>query len=279
VNRIFVFCIGLLLHVCAHAELQLVFSHSSLTDGREIRLETFEYVPANWNGKVIIMSHGSTGGNDKAIKASTRFLNISKFALDNGYVFVVYMRKGRGKSEGDFTEETGRCDYGSLTREVAEAEAQLGQVISQVGAKHSVSKVILMGHSRGGFLSSIYAGRHPGEVQAVVNLAGAWSAACESRNGGVGRRALEESAKAFRPQFWAYFENDSYFAQSKFADPEYAWFKDSTSANGVRFKVFGDAGRKDGHEAPTWVPKDWAGEFFPLLNAIPASPMPAERKG
>jgi pimeloyl-ACP methyl ester carboxylesterase len=271
-------CLALLLHAGAHAELQLVFNHSSLTDGKEIKLETFEYVPANWNGKVIIMSHGSTGGNEKAIKASTRFLNISKFALDNGYVFVVYMRKGRGKSDGDFTEETGRCDYGNLTREVAEAEAQLEQVIQQVSAKYRVPKVILMGHSRGGFLSSIYASRHPAQVQAVVNLAGGWSTACEGRNGGFGRRALEESAKVYRPQFWAYFENDSYFAHGKFTDPDYAWFKESTAANSVRFRVFGDAGRKDGHEAPTWTPKDWAVEFFPLLNAIPQSAAAADRK-
>ena len=267
-TRIFVFCLGLLLHLGARAELQLVFSHSALTDGKEIKLETFEYLPEKWNGKVMVMSHGSTGGHDKAIKASTRFLNISKFALENGYAFVVYMRKGRGRSEGEFTEESGRCDYASLTREVAEAEAQLEQVIRQVTEKYRVSKVVLMGHSRGGFLSSIYAGRHPTQVQAVVNLAGGWSTACEGRNGGFGRRALEESARNFRPQFWAYFENDSYFARNKFDDPDYAWFTRTAVANGVTLKVFGDAGRKDGHEAPTWVPKEWAAELFPLLNGI-----------
>ena len=158
-KQLLALCLAFLFNAGAHAELQLVFNHSSLTDGKEIRLETFEYIPANWNGKVIVMSHGSTGGHDKAIKTSTRFLNISKFALDNGYVFVVYMRKGRGKSEGDFTEETGRCDYGSLTREIGEAEAQLEQVVRQVSEKFRVPKVILMGHSRGGFLSSVYAGR------------------------------------------------------------------------------------------------------------------------
>lgn len=276
-KRFLFICLALLLHASARAELQLGFIDSSLTDGKEIRLEAFEYLPANWNGKVIVMSHGSTGGDSKAIKASTRFLNISKFALDNGYVFLVYMRKGRGNSEGEFTEETGRCDYGSLMREVGEAEAQLTQVIRQVREKYRVPGVILMGHSRGGFLSSIYAGRNPSQVLAVVNLAGGWSTACEGRNGGFGRRALEASAKAFRPQFWAYFHNDSYFAHGKFDDPDYVWFREVAATNGVRLGVFTDAGRKDGHQAPTWVPKEWAVEFFPLLNAVQTPDGPANR--
>jgi pimeloyl-ACP methyl ester carboxylesterase len=263
-----VILIGLLLNSIANAEIKLTFAHESLTDGRTLNLESYEYLPASWNGKVIVMSHGSTGGNDSSIKASLKFLNISKFATDNGYIFVTYMRKGRGKSEGDFTEEIGRCDYGNLTRETQEAEAHLEQVIDQVTQKYSVQKVILMGHSRGGFLSSTYAGKNSSRVMAVVNLAGGWSTSCEGKNGGFGRRALEASAKSFRPQYWAYFQNDSYFAAGKFNDGDYAWFAQIASENGVTFRVFSDGGRPDGHQAPIWVPKEWANEFFPLLNII-----------
>ena len=250
------------------AEITFKFSDSNLTENQSFSLEGHEYLPKQWNGKVILMSHGSTGGNNSAVKTSLKFVNISKIATDNGYIFVTYMRKGRGKSEGKFTEETGRCDYGSLTREVSEAEAQLRQVLQQVKDKHRVSKVILMGHSRGGFLSSVYASKNPGEVQAVVNLAGAWSAVCEGKNGGFARQALEEAAKKFKPHFWAYFENDSYFATGKLGDKDYIWFKKMAEENRVTLKVFSDAGRSDGHQAPTWAPKEWADFFFPLMEEL-----------
>ena len=267
--RIFLVLVAsLLCKTTSAAEITFKFSDPSITDNQTLTLEGHEYLPKQWNGKVILMSHGSTGGNDSAIKTSIKFVTIAKIATDNGYVFVTYMRKGRGKSEGKFTEETSRCDYGSLTREVSEAEAQLRQVLQQVKDKHRVSKVILMGHSRGGFLSSVYASKNPDEVQAVVNLAGAWSAVCEGKNGAFGRRALEDAAKKFKPHFWAYFEKDSYFATGKFGDWDYSWFKKMADENQITFKVFSDAGRKDGHEAPTWAPKEWAEVFFPLMQGL-----------
>lgn len=250
------------------AETSFKFSHPSITNNRILTLEAHEYLPKQWNGKVILMSHGSTGGKDSAIKTSIKYATIGKIATENGYIFITYMRKGRGKSEGEFTEETGKCDYGNLSREVSEAEVQLKQVLEQVKEKHKVSKVILMGHSRGGFLSSVYAAKNSNEVQAVVNLAGGWSTVCEGKNGGFGRQGLQEAAEKFKPHFWAYFEKDSYFATGKFGDWDYSWFKKTADQHGVNFRVFSDGGRKDGHEAPTWTPREWAEVFFPLLKNL-----------
>jgi pimeloyl-ACP methyl ester carboxylesterase len=253
-------------------EVAFHFSDPSITDNKTLALEAHEYLPKQWNGKVILMSHGSTGGNASAIKTSIKYAAIGKIATENGYVFISFMRKGRGQSEGNFTEESSKCDYGSLSRELSEAETQLKQVLQQVRSRHKVSKVVLMGHSRGGFLSSVYAAKNPEEVQAVVNLAGAWSAACEGKNGGLGRQRLEESAKKFKTQFWAYFENDSYFATGKFGDPDYSWFKKISGQQQVSFRIFSDAGRKDGHQAPTWAPKEWSDVFFPMLNGPSIAP-------
>jgi pimeloyl-ACP methyl ester carboxylesterase len=246
-------------------EISFVFKDPSFTDGATLQLEAYEYKPEKWNGQVILMSHGSTGGKKTAIKATAKYLNISKYANENGYIFVTYMRKGRGKSEGEFTEETGRCDFGSLSNELSEAEAQLHQVIEQVVQRYKVQKLVLMGHSRGGLLSSAYAGKHPEKVFAVINLAGAWSAACENR-AGFGRYNLEHSATKFRPQLWAYFENDSYFSNNKFNDWDYAWLLRTANANQLIFKKYGDQGMPDGHSTPTYKPKDWATDFFPILN-------------
>lgn len=244
------------------------FSDPVLTEGKSIKLEAFEYKPSHWNGKVVLMSHGSTGGKQEVIKNPLKYLNVSREVTNAGYIFITYMRKGRGNSEGIFTEETGRCDLNNLQKEQREAELQIAQVIDQVKQKYKVSKLILMGHSRGGFLSSIYAGKNPESVTAVVNLAGAWSAACENKNGGFGKSLLEASAKNFNKQFWAYFENDSYFSPDKFNDADYLGLRSIADANGLKFGKFTNAGVVDGHGTPILKPFVWTKTFMPLLNEI-----------
>jgi pimeloyl-ACP methyl ester carboxylesterase len=255
----------------SQTELTFNFSDPSLTDGKTIKLQAFEYIPTKSNGKVIVFSHGSTGGNtdQRAIKAAYKFLNISKYALDNGYTFVTFMRKGRGGSEGEFTEEIRRgCSWGKNDAEQKEALAQLDQVVDQAIAKYGVQKVIVMGHSRGGLLSARYALEKPEKVQAVVVLAGVWNAACEDKNSRASYQVLDDSAKKFKPQFWAYFEYDSYFGNGQADDFEYRDLKKIAAKDGVTFKVFGPGTMKDGHATPTYQPKDWANAFFPLLNNI-----------
>jgi pimeloyl-ACP methyl ester carboxylesterase len=267
--RLIFFVVWTFIASTAIAQQSFLFNYSDpeWTDGKAINLEAFEYIPATPNGKVIIFSHGAILNVDQnSIKSSIQFLRISKFAVDNGYKYVVFMRKGRGKSEGEFTEQNGKCSWSVTQRQIAEAESQLKQVVAQAKARYKVDKVILMGHSRGGFLSSRYAGNNPNDVSAVVSLAGAWNAACQSRDGNSARIGLEESAKKFKNQLWGFFENDSFFGHGAFDDYDYKWVKKITSENGLRMKVFTAGIRKDGHEAPIWDPKEWATEFFPLLN-------------
>lgn len=269
-KKVFSLCLYLFFTNLAFAQNTITFDFSDpvLTEGKSIKLEAFEYKPFNWNGKVVLMSHGSTGGKQVVIKNSLKYLNISKEVTNAGYIFVTYMRKGRGNSEGIFTEETGRCDRNNLQKEQLEAELQIAQVIEQVKQKYKVSKLILMGHSRGGFLSSTYAAKNPESVLAVVNLAGAWSAICETKNGGLGKLALEASAQKFKKQLWAYFEQDTYFSSNRFNDPEYIDLRKIADSNGLKFGKFSNAGVIDGHATPTLKPFVWSSEFLPLLNSI-----------
>jgi pimeloyl-ACP methyl ester carboxylesterase len=251
--------------------ITFTFTDEKYTDNKPIKLEGFEYIPKTPNGKVIVFLHGSAGGtNDQRfIKESIKFLNTSKYALENGYTFVPFMRKGRGKSEGEFTEETEKCGWGNTLRQIDEAERQVSQVLEQVRAKYGVQKVVLMGHSRGGFMSAYYAAKHPEQVSAVVNLAGVWNAECEFKNGGMAsRKLLEESAQKFKPQLWAYFEYDTYFMSDKFNDQNYEWLGKTARDNGLIFQVFPSIPPRDGHDTPTWYPKEWATTYFPKLNEV-----------
>lgn len=261
--------LGLMLSWAARAEQQVFFEYRDpARPDVPIKLEGYLHEPQQSNGKTVLMSHGSTGGKREAIAESIKYLLIGKMLNREGYRVVTYMRKGRGKSEGVFTEESGRCDYRSLEAEVADAYPQMQQVVAQVRERYGADKLILMGHSRGGFLSTYFAGRHPDLVQASVNLAGVWSAFCEGRNGGFSRSALDKAASQFKNNFWAYFENDSYFANTTFNDPNYQWMSATAAKHGIVFRKYPQNGQADGHSTPTWKPETWRADVLQWLAAV-----------
>lgn len=262
--------LGLMLCSAARAEQQIFFEYRDpARPDAVIKLEGYLHEPQQPNGKTILMSHGSTGGKREAIAESIKYLLIGKMLNREGYRVVTYMRKGRGKSEGVFTEESGRCDYRSLEAEVADAYPQMQQVVTQVRERYGANKLILMGHSRGGFLSTYFAGRHPELVLASVNLAGVWSAFCENRNGGFSRSALDKAASQFKNNFWAYFENDSYFAAASFNDPSYEWISATAAKHGIAFRKYPQNGQPDGHSTPTWKPETWRADVLQWLTSLP----------
>ncbi len=132
----------------------------------------------------------------------------------------------------------------------------------------NVDKVILMGHSRGGFLSSHFSAKNPEKVLASVNFAGVWSAFCEGKNGGFSHDALKDSATRFKNMYWAYFENDSYFGHDRFGDPGYQWLSATANAAGIQFKVYPQLDLKDGHLTPTWRPDVWANDVFNWMEGV-----------
>ena len=234
----------------------------------KLKLEAFIYEPRHPNGKIIIFSHGSTGGNKNVIGESIKFYQIGKIASDNGYRMIVFMRKGRGNSEGVYVEESGRCPRDFLNNEVADAYPQLLQVSNWASKKYNVDKFIFMGHSRGGFLSSYFASRHPERSIAAVSIAGVWSAICEHKNGGFSRDMFTHSAETFKNQYWAYFEDDSYFKSDKFDDENYTWFSSTANKHGIPFKKYPRLNLKDGHATGTFRPDVWSKDVFPWLEKL-----------
>src|SRR5262249_32811364 len=75
--------------------------------------------------------------------------------------------------------------------------------------------VLLVGQSRGGFLSVVYAGRHPQEVRGVVSFAGGWMGggpALERFNTEYFTEAGKGSGRTV-PQLWLYAERDSVYGE------------------------------------------------------------------
>ena len=266
--RIFFVILLMLFNTPSWSQETIFINYIEPSTSNELKLESFVYEPRRSNGKTIIFSHGSTGGNKSVIKESIRFNRIGKIASDQGYRMIVFMRKGRGNSEGTYTEESGRCDRSYLNKEVAEAYSQLLQVSDWAVKKYGTEKLIFAGHSRGGFLSSYFASRHPERSIAAVSIAGVWSAICENKNGGFSRDMFTQSSEVFKNQYWAYFEDDSYFGPDRFDDEDYTWFSSTASKKGIPFKKYPRLDLKDGHATGTWRPEIWSKDVFAWLDRL-----------
>ena len=220
-----------------------------------IKLEVTAFEPKTWNGKVIVVSHGSTGNDPSKVKFTWTFPALSRALADKGFRVLVLMRKGRGASEGDFTEENTRsCAYSDRMREVAEAEPQLDQFVDWVRAQYAVGKVYLVGHSRGGYLSSYYGTRHQDKIAYAVNISGGWATLCEAKNRQT-ILTLTETAGAWKNQLWVYAINDKYFSNSQIDD-----YKALAEKEGIPFiKLQTTEG--DGHRFAYANPHLWLDKF------------------
>jgi len=224
-------------------------------------LQAFEYRPAKWNGQVVIMNHGSAGPYPRDV---LKFVDIARQMTDAGYIFLTYMRKGRGGSEGAYTEEKQGCGIRNLEEQYLEAEDQLKEVIRQAKVSYKVNKVFLMGHSRGGFLSAVYSSQYPQDVHGVINLVGVWSAKCEQRTKFT-RYYFEKSTK-FTRQAWVYVLGDTFFGSDRFGDPNYEWLEDTATQSGLKFLKYKNNFYQDSHHVVHNSPKFWTTDVFPMMQ-------------
>jgi dienelactone hydrolase len=185
-----------------------------------IKLETRLYRPkGNRSAPLAIFNHGSAIGRERFDSYS--YFSEARWLLDNGFAVLVPMRRGRGLSEGVYGEAT----YGtSRTGQIIDVCQSINEAIEDLEAAISFGRtlpfvqqgpILLLGQSRGGFLSVIYAGRKPEDVLGVVNFVGGW----------MGGEELEHlntpyfiqagtGAGARVPQLWLYAESDSFYSEA-----------------------------------------------------------------
>jgi dienelactone hydrolase len=103
----------------------------------------------------------------------------AQYLLSRGYAVVVPMRKGRGQSEGTYAESEERsCDFATWAPGIASALEDLDGIIEYLAQQPyaDMSRLLLAGQSRGGFLSVAYAakGTYRNQVKGVINFVGGW---------------------------------------------------------------------------------------------------------
>ena len=255
-------------------------------DKGTIRLVAYVYRPVkNDRHKVVLFSHGSTGGLSRSPKEAMDAppVPVINFFVSRGYTLVAPMRRGRNESSGTYVEEcsvfTNQCTVEDQIprgeRAMKEALADTNAVIDQliIGKLASRdSKIIAAGISRGGFLSLILAGERPALVEGVVNFVGGWLGVTD-RLTDVQNKArmddqkarLERAAKRFSgPSVWFYAARDPFYKDGVAQGLHKYW----TDAGGKgEFIYITDHNLQSGHFVAT-NPSLWSKQVEALLTKI-----------
>lgn len=121
---------------------------SFFAKGQDLYIKTY----GNKKDKTIIFIHGGPSGNATLFEGTT-----AKNLADLGFYVIAYDRRGEGRStdpDAKFTYEEAFQDLNSIYK------------------KYHLKKAILIGHSFGGLVATLYTNKYPQNVSALV-LAGA----------------------------------------------------------------------------------------------------------
>jgi dienelactone hydrolase len=132
-----------------------------------------------------------------------------------GFAVVIPMRRGYGHSQGDYAEAEGPCHNARFFEAGLESARDLRATLEYVSALPEIDpdRLVLAGHSSGGFASLILASQGLPGVQGVINFAGGRGSKAQLNCSP--QRLVEACARAGHttrvPTLWIYAENDSYF--------------------------------------------------------------------
>ena len=128
--------------------LSFFLAFSFLAKGQNLYIKTY----GNEKNKTIIFIHGGPSGNATLFEGTT-----AQKLADQGFYVIAYDRRGEGRSadpNAKFTYEEAFQDLNSIY------------------AKYHLKKAVIMGHSFGGLVATLYTNKYPKNVSALV-LAGA----------------------------------------------------------------------------------------------------------
>ncbi len=245
-------------------------------DRGEIQLETYIYRP-KLSGKLptILYNHGSTGAGQFATKAKAYpTCELVRFFTENGYVVVAPNRRGRGESTGTYMEECFGCNpkqyYAVGVRGLDEGLKDVDAAFAYTLAQPFVdtARVVLAGQSRGGFLSVLYAGRHPDRIRGVISFSGGWFRIAANQPPEsvpfMTDRFRQAGERYTKPMLWLYREADSRFPPSTINQ-----FHESFRSRGGKatLRLYGNDSGRDGHFFVN-APSLWTDDLKAYLSQL-----------
>ncbi|MCI1780018.1 MAG: alpha/beta hydrolase [Bacteroidales bacterium] len=113
---------------------------------QKLQVETF----GNEKDKPVIFLHGGPGYNSVPFEATT-----AKELSGNGFFVISYDRRGEGRNSNLKAEYTFDQTFGDL---------------NQIYQTYGLKKAILMGHSFGGVIATLFADKYPEKTEALILL-------------------------------------------------------------------------------------------------------------
>lgn len=192
----------------------------TLADGSQVKLETMILRPDRpGRFPLVLLVHGTLPGTGDALRAAlaretpASLLNPAVAFAQRGYAVASIMRRGFGHSDGPFAETlSGPCDdrdYLGVAR--IAAEDVTGALAALRGEPWvEPDRVLLMGHSTGGFAVTAAAASNAAGVVGVLNFEGAHGSVpghtCSPDRLVADAGIFGSTARI--PALWLYAEND-----------------------------------------------------------------------
>jgi len=203
---------------------------------------------------VAVITHGQAKEAETRESVNARgYLHIARDFARRGWLAVVVVRRGFGKSIGPTPYALRRCQNGDyaplLTDQADDLEAAIAALARRADA--DTSTVMALGVSVGGAAVLELAARQPSGLKAVVNISGGVKIIA-GPSGKPPQCTAEDLIPVFArlgertrlPALWLYAENDSYFPAGYVRQLHEAYV---AKGGRTRFHMFEAIG-KDGHD-------------------------------
>ncbi|WP_343704838.1 alpha/beta hydrolase [Flavobacterium sp.] len=128
--------------------LAFILLISFFTQGQNLYIKTY----GNEKNKAVIFIHGGPSGNATLFEGTT-----AQNLADQGFYVIAYDRRGEGRS----ADPNAKFTYDEAFQD-----------LNSIYATYNLKKAIILGHSFGGLVATLYTNKYPQNVSALV-LAGA----------------------------------------------------------------------------------------------------------
>ncbi len=220
-------------------------------DGDRVMYTTVFRPPGEEQRPLAVINHGSPPKPEDRPNLRSTYRAASEWLVKRGYVVVLPVRRGYGKTGGDWAETYGRCDGADYRRAGLETARDIQAAIAYMTKQPIVrpERVLVVGQSAGGWGSLALSSLNPPEVAAILDFAGGRGGYADGKpnNNCTPDRLVEaagEYGKTARvPTLWIFTENDLFFNPSLSRRMAEAYAAAGGKAEYNLLKPFG----KDGH--------------------------------
>ena len=265
-----VFCTGVVSAQSRGDTVWIPMKDKGFFGSKDIRLEATLYKPTGEGPfPVVVFNHGSTGPGSIPATQTENPWGFGLYLNKKGIALLIPMRRGRGRSEGNYTEPYD-CSLNQSRYGIAYASAALDATFDFLRSQPwaDMDKVVLAGQSRGGILSVIYAAENPALAKGVINFSGGWMGdGCNERAGTDINATLfrEAGAKSKVPNIFLYSRGDSFYTD---ASIEKYSVEFKMSCGDIESRIFTVDAGVNGHLLFYRYFKLWGGDTDAFLQRV-----------